>query len=234
MFDPNLKPYPDYKLSGVEWLGDVPTYWEVPAIKKHYAIQLGKMLQNRPNNHADVEVPYLKAQHVQWFHVRTTDAPKMWASQDDIDQFGIALGDLLVCEGGEGGRCGILKQKVGGYIIQNALLGVARQSGIVSPSYAVYRPHPSSRLLGDYTDLLLRTTTYKNEYICRSTGIRSSRLRLYPEEFLRIKLLCPSLEEQYAIVEFVSKKSAYVRRSIDLARDELSLLDEYRTNTEPA
>ena len=110
-----------------------------------------------------------------------------------------------------------------------AALGVARQFGIVSPSYAVYRPHPSSRLLGEYPDLLLRTTTYKNEYICRSTGIRSSRLRLYPEEFLRIKLLCPPLEEQHAIVEFVSKESTNARRTIDLTHDELSLLHEYRT-----
>jgi len=105
-----LRPYPTMKDSGIEWLGEVPAHWEIPAVKKHYAIQLGKMLQNKPNNRADVEVPYLKAQHVQWFHVRTTDTPTMWASRDDIDQFGIAPGDLLVCEGGEGGRCGILRR----------------------------------------------------------------------------------------------------------------------------
>ena len=110
-----------------------------------------------------------------------------------------------------------------------AALGVAKQTGIVSPSYAVYRPHGSSRLLGEYADLLLRTTTYKNEYICRSTGIRASRLRLYPEEFLRIKLLCPPPKEQRAIVEFVSEESTSVRRSIDLTQGELSHLREYRT-----
>ena len=26
----NLKPYPAYKDSGVEWLGEVPAHWEVP------------------------------------------------------------------------------------------------------------------------------------------------------------------------------------------------------------
>ena len=29
----NLKPYPTYKPSGVEWLGDVPAHWEVRRIK---------------------------------------------------------------------------------------------------------------------------------------------------------------------------------------------------------
>ena len=110
-----------------------------------------------------------------------------------------------------------------------AALGVARQAGIVSPSYAVYRSHRSSRLLGEYADLLLRTAPYKSEYIRRSTGIRSSRLRMYPEEFLRIKLLCPPPEEQRGIVDVVSKESADARRAIDLAHGELSLLREYRT-----
>ena len=76
---------------------------------------------------------------------------------------------------------------------------------------------------------MLQTVPYKSEYICRSTGIRSSRLRMYPEEFLRIKLLCPPPEEQRAIVEIVSKESVDARRAIDLAQGELSLLREYRT-----
>ena len=123
----HLKPYQAMKVSGVEWLGDVPAHWDVAMVKQNYTIQLGKMLQNGPNALDDIEIPYLKAQHVQWFHVRTTDAPKMWASQTDIAQFGVAPGDLLVCEGGEGGRCGILKQGGYGYIIQNTLHRVRPQ-----------------------------------------------------------------------------------------------------------
>ena len=30
----NLPPYPAYKPSGVEWLGDVPAHWEVRRLKK--------------------------------------------------------------------------------------------------------------------------------------------------------------------------------------------------------
>ena len=33
MIESNLKPYPNYKPSGVEWLGDVPTHWEVRRLK---------------------------------------------------------------------------------------------------------------------------------------------------------------------------------------------------------
>ena len=52
---------------------------------------------------------------------------------------------------------------------------------------------------------------------------------MYPEEFLRIKILCPPPEEQRAIVEVVSKNSSKARRAIELAQSELSLFREYRT-----
>lgn len=43
-------------------------------------------------------------------------------------------------------------------------LGVARQSGLVSPSYAVCRPIPENGLLPAYVDRLLRTPEYAAEY----------------------------------------------------------------------
>ena len=52
-----LQPYPAMRDSGVEWLGEVPRHWEVSAVKRHYEIQLGKMLQSRSNRLDDIEVP---------------------------------------------------------------------------------------------------------------------------------------------------------------------------------
>ena len=39
--DPNVPLNP----SGVDWLGDIPAHWDVTSVKRHYSIQLGKMLQ---------------------------------------------------------------------------------------------------------------------------------------------------------------------------------------------
>ncbi len=36
-----LAPYPKYKPSGVEWLGDVPAHWEVFHLKRHYIVVNG-------------------------------------------------------------------------------------------------------------------------------------------------------------------------------------------------
>ena len=36
MIDSNFKPYPNYKPSGVEWLGNVPVHWEVQKLPQRF------------------------------------------------------------------------------------------------------------------------------------------------------------------------------------------------------
>lgn len=205
--DPNVH----LKPSGVEWLGDVPEHWGSSAVKCHYAIQLGKMLQNRPNEPADVEVPYLKAQHVQWFSVRATNAPKIWASPREIEQFGVRSGDLLVCEGGEGGRCGLVGDVEPGYIIQNAL----------------HRVRPIDHSRNDYLQYVMSavaTTGWFDAINNKATIAHFTR-----EKFGSLKIPPPPLPEQAAIVEYLGNASAEIDAIIDRARREISLLREYRT-----
>lgn len=62
-------------------------------------------------------------------------------------------------------------------------LGVSRNPGIVSPAYGVYRftaPDVEPR----YFDALFRTPAYVAEMTRYSTGVWTSRLRLYPDSFL--------------------------------------------------
>ncbi|GEN12635.1 type I restriction enzyme, S subunit [Myxococcus fulvus] len=89
-------------------------------------------------------------------------------------------------------------------------LGVSPYSGIVSPAYAVYRQRRSASLLPKYADHLLRTSNYVAEYTSRSTGIHSSRLRMYPEAFFRAPLIIPPRDEQAAIVRFLAHENRRV------------------------
>ena len=66
-------------------------------------------------------------------------------------------------------------------------------------------------------------------YLIRSTGITSSRLRLYPESFLDIPLLCPPSIEQTAIVEYLERATAATNGDIERARRQVELMQEYRT-----
>ena len=205
-----LKPYPELKDSGVEWLGEVPAHWQVVMVKQNYTIQLGKMLQPRPNTLQDVEIPYLKAQHVQWFHVRTTDVPKMWAGQKDIAQFGVASGDLLVCEGGEGGRCGILRQDVEGYIIQNALHRV--------------RSRKQSR--NDYLQYVMSSVAATGWFDALNN--KATIAHFTKEKFGALRVPVPPPPEQTAIVRFLDYADRRIRLYIRSKQKLIALLEEQK------
>lgn len=102
--------------------------------------------------------------------------------------------------------------------------GVAREPGIVSPAYAVYRP--IAPVLPEYYDLLIRSREYVTEMARFSKGVWRSRLRLYPDDFLSLRTLVPPLQDQRDIVDHVravtDKQNALcekLERSIALLRE---------------
>ncbi|MCK9383511.1 MAG: restriction endonuclease subunit S [Nevskia sp.] len=109
-----------------------------------------------------------------------------------------------------------------------AALGASRNVGIVSPAYGVYRPHRADSFNPAYLDYLLRTRAYVAEYIGRSTGIRSSRLRLYPNQFLDIALIQPPRTEQDLIVAYLRAQDAHIARLIKAKRNLIDLLSEQK------
>ena len=207
----NSHPYPAYKPSGVEWLGEVPAHWELTRVRNHYAIKLGKMLQNNPNSPNDIEVPYLRAIHVQWFHVQTAPSPTMWANPKEINPFGIAKGDLLVCEGGEGGRCGIIETDVSGYIIQNALHRV--------------RPREGSR--NEFLQYVLSTAGAAGWFDALNS--RATIGHFTSEKFSAFKIPLPPLPEQQAIAAFLDRETAKIDALVAKKERLIKLLQEKRT-----
>lgn len=110
------------KDSSIEWIGKIPEDWKIPSVSKIYEIQLGKMLQPMSRSPDDELVHYLKSENVHWgYFIKLEKLPKMWANSFEIEKYGVKKGDLLVCEGGEGGRCNILSKNIENCIIQNAL-----------------------------------------------------------------------------------------------------------------
>ena len=198
------KPHRAYKEGGIPWLQKVPEHWEVRAAKWYF-----REVDDRSETGAE---ELLSVSHITGVTPRSEKNVTMFMAETNVGHKRCEPGDLVV---------NTMWAWMGA-------LGIANQTGIVSPSYAVYRQHRSSRLLDAYVDLLLRTIAYKNEYICRSTGIRASRLRLYPDQFLGIKLLCPPVEEQRDIIEFVNRKSETVRRCMEITHNQLGQVEEYR------
>jgi len=198
-----LKPYPAYKDANLPWLGRVPQHWAEQRAKYFF-----REVDERSTTG---EEELLSVSHVTGVTPRKQNVT-MFMAESNVGHKVCRPGDLVI-------------NTMWAFM---AALGVAKQTGVVSPSYGVYRPRQPGCLLPDFVDHLLRVDAYKSEYLCRSTGIRASRLRLYPEQFLRIPILCPPPDEQAAIVRFLRHLERRVRRYIRAKRRIIDLLNEQK------
>lgn len=198
-----LKPYTNYKCSALPWVGKVPEHWDENRAKCFF-----HEVDERSTTGAE---QLLSVSHVTGVTPRKQNVT-MFMAETNIGHKITRPGDLVI-------------NTMWAWM---AALGVAKQTGVVSPAYGVYRPRPSNGLLPDFADRLLRTQAYAAEYLCRSTGIRPSRLRLYPEQFLRVPILCPPHDEQAAIIRFLEYTDRRIRRYIRAKKNLIALLNEQK------
>ena len=206
-----LNAHAPMKNSGVAWLGDVPEHWGITALKFYYDVQLGKMLQPNPSSQNDFEIPYLKAVHIQWDKIQVNDLPFMWISSHEVAKYSVQNGDLLVCEGGEVGRCFILNGISETTIIQNAL----------------HRIRASKYSNVKYLDYIIRHTANAQWFsiLCNKATIA----HLTSEKLINLLIPIPPLPEQTAIANYLDDQTAKIDRLSDTVNQTIASLKEYRS-----
>ncbi len=105
--------------------------------------------------------------------------------------------------------------------------GVSAHAGIVSPAYGVYR-FDRSVMLPAFYDVLVRSPGYVKEMTRYSRGVWTSRLRLYPEEFLGLFAPVPPLDEQGRLAESFHDRRRQAEGVSSLLREQIELLRERR------
>jgi type I restriction enzyme S subunit len=175
--NPNVK----MKDSAIEWLGMIPEHW---------SINRAKVLFREVNERSSTgEEELLTVSHITGVTRRSEKNVTMFMAESLEDYKKCKVGDLVI---------NTMWAWMGA-------MGITPESGIVSPSYNVYR-FRSNDYEPWFYDCLFRTGKFVAEVICHSQGVWTSRLRLYPEEFFEIRLPCPPLEEQREIVAAIRKE----------------------------
>ena len=200
----DLKPYADCDESRLPWLGPVPAHWDFLRAK-----YLFREVNERS---VDGKEELLSVSHLTGVTPRSQKTVTMFLAKSNVGYKICRPGDVAI---------NTMWAWMGA-------LGVARHTGIVSPAYGVYRPLAGCAVLPEYADYLLRTPAYAAEYLRRSTGVNSSRLRLYPEEFLRIEVAVPPHGEQAAIVRFLDHATASFDRFIRAKKKQALSVSELR------
>jgi type I restriction enzyme S subunit len=198
------KPYPAYKDSGVEWLGQVPEHWEVVPL-----CGLGR--PKKVTNCVDRE---LLSVYLHRGVIRFSDVPdkRTNPTSEDLSKYqAVDYGDFVLNN----------QQAWRGSV------GVSKYSGIVSPAYLVLALN--GRLDTTYADRLLQDRSMVDQYLICSKGVGSIQRNLYWPHLRRVAVPVPPNTEQNAIVLFLDTQTTKIDTAIAAARREIELLREYRT-----
>jgi type I restriction enzyme S subunit len=206
-----LDPKVRLKPSGVEWLGEVPEHWEVAALRHKYSQNLGKMLDSKriKGNHS---LPYLRNTDVQWDRINVDNLPTMDISPAEYVRYTVQRGDLLVCEGGDVGRCALWSDELAVCGFQKALHRLRpRNAGQDVPRFLYYALRAAAK-----------GNAFNDGHLSTIAHLTGDKLRVHRFPF-------PPLAEQASIVSFLDAALKQVDQAISTALREISLLREYRT-----
>ena len=192
-------PYPAYKPSGVEWLGDVPRDWEMARLRGHVANVVDL------TNESDRDAIYLALEHVaSWTgkYVRADDDVEF---DSQVKRF--RSGDVLF-------------GKLRPYL---AKVACPDRSGVCVGEFLVLRPRVSN-LLPRYLELLLRSKPVIDSIDASTFGAKMPRADWRFIGDLLISLPC--LAEQAAIVRYLDYVDQRIRRYVTAKRKLIALLEE--------
>lgn len=126
-----------------------PLSWRWLTVKQIGDTRLGKMLDKAKNKGTPHR--YLRNVNVRWFDFDLSDVYEMPFEDDELEEFSLNLGDVLICEGGEPGRAAVWDKRENDIYFQKAIHRLRFVEG-VNPHYfaIVLRESADSGRLATY------------------------------------------------------------------------------------
>ena len=207
------RPYPAYKPSGVEWLGDVPENWEI-----HQLGRIGRFFKGIGGTKED-EVPSgvpcvrygdLYMQH-QYF---IRESRSQVSEQRVVDYTPIQYGDVLFAGSGE------TIEEIG-----KSAVNLISRHACCGGDVIIFRSQieVDASFLGYATDC----PQAAHQKSCMGRGI--TVMHIYGDELKYMWVAIPPISEQAAIGRCLNEANADIAAAIDRARKQIVLWREYRT-----
>ena len=207
----NLKPYPAYKDSGVEWLGEVPQHWEVRTLA-----QIGKLSKGGGGNKDDevsAGVPCVRYGDLTTHDYFIRKSRSFVSKEKAFEYTATKLGDVLFAGSGE------TIDEIG-----KSAVNLMQKEACCGGDVIVFRParQVEARYLGYATD-------------CRPAAIQKATMgrgitvmHIYGTRLKQLTLPLPPLSEQTAIVRFLDHADRRIRRYIRARQKLIALLEEQK------
>lgn len=196
-----FKPYPDYKETGLCWLGKIPAHWENQRLKFMAKVIMGQSPPSEEYNMDGVGLPFLQgnAEFGPLFPSPQYFFPN--ASKT------VPKGALLFSVRAPVGASNMADQK---YSIGRGLCGIIPNLNVLIPNFAWYALHVS-----------------RTELIALATGSTYDAVSV--DEVENVFFILPKLKEQWAIANFLDWETVRIDELIAKKQRLIELLQEKRT-----
>ncbi len=201
--DPNV----EMKDSGVEWIGEIPSSWEVFKLANLY-------FQTAESGRDDLPILTVSINSgISDKELDDDEQDRVFVRSEDRSKYKrVQPGDLAY---------NMMRAWQGAF-------GAARVEGMVSPAYVTCRAKKGVNIDTRYIEYLLRTPIATEEMHRYSHGIADFRLRLYWPEFRNIKICLPSYEDQTLIADYIDYKSSMIENELNKRIRIIDQMKEYK------
>ena len=197
-----FKRYDSYKNSGVEWLGEIPSHWEM---KKHkYCFVLNKEIVG--NNSSNLQLLSLTKNGIKAID-RFDQSGKVPISFDTY-QF-ISKDDIVMC--------------LFDLDVSAVFSGISPYEGMISSAYKSFKCN--SNLLPKYCDYFFRNVFVSRKYKIYSKNIRFT---MNVDDFMSLYIPLPPKDEQEKIASYLDEKISKIDASISGNEKFIELLKEHK------
>lgn len=207
----SLRPYPAYKPSGLEWLGDVPEHWNVLRANRLATVNDEVLPENTD---PDYEIEYVDIGSVSLESGIECTEQLAFRNAPSRARRVVRDGDVIV-------------STVRTYLKAIALVSNPPSNMVASTGFAVFRPKADQ--ISGFVNYALKNEGFVQQVIARSTGV--SYPAINASELARIELPAPPSDEQAKIASFLDCETAKIDALITEQEKLLALLAEKRQAT---
>jgi type I restriction enzyme S subunit len=214
----SFKPYPAYKPSGIEWLGEIPEHWRLTRIKHVAHIDNSGAWGNEPEDRS-TPLPVATTANIDVEGNLAIDAmPLRCFSEAEERYYKCQRGDIVVVKSSGSatsvitGKAALIKRGEEGIVFSNFLMRLRPYPALTVPSL-LFR-FVSSGIVKERIKVMVSTTTYPN---------------LRVDEYAGFEVPLGDLSEQCAIADFLDRETAKIDALIAKKERLVELLQEKRT-----
>lgn len=202
-----MKQYDSYKDSGVEWIGKIPSHWEMTKLKYLTSCNDEVLPDNTPN---DYIIQYVEIGDVSSVEGIKNITEYEFKSAPSRARRITRIGDVIV-------------STVRTYL--KAISKIEKEGLVVSTGFAVLRPY---NIYENYLGYAVLSEKFMNEVVSKSEGV--SYPAINSTALINIKVPLPTFEEQILISKFLQDKCGKIDKAIATQEKRVELLKELRQN----